>query len=104
MKSKIRVKHVSDFCDVSKFLGWNVRLGDRFEKGDVIYTLENRRNEYKVVAEDSGVLTDQLVGESFIVESGQVIGEYISDTDGFKEYDPVGVGLISNIIKKITKK
>lgn len=78
MKRKLKLPKVSDFVYISRFVKWNRRMGDIFEKGDVLYTVESLGKEYEIRAEEGGILTEMGAFEFQMLEVGDVVGAYES--------------------------
>lgn len=78
MKKKLKLPKVSEFVYISKFVKWNKEMGDMFDKGDILYTVESLGNEYEIKALEDGILTERNAIEFQVLEVGDTVGAYES--------------------------
>ena len=66
---------VSNEMDEATLLNWNVKVGNRIEKGDIIFTVETEKTVLEVESEYTGVVTEILVEEGTKVPLFSVVGK-----------------------------
>ncbi|MFL0270029.1 biotin/lipoyl-containing protein [Candidatus Clostridium radicumherbarum] len=78
MKKEIKMPKLSENMEKGVLAGWNIKIGDRVKKGDIIFEVETDKVVSEIESMEEGILK-----ESFFEEGDEVkVGETIAVIEG----------------------